>query len=1199
MTPLEARAKRLAKEAKKGTRRLGLVPDPLKPPTPPPKPRTLLDELFPQPPTDDGGGLLGKVLNNPVTKTLGLLDVPRRAIISGMQEAADAFGPGDASFGDFKDQVADKQYGFGTAMGDTTGNKWLDRGIGFVGDVALDPLTYLTFGVGSFAGSAGRIAAATRVAEAGLDASKVGRLGAIAAKGAEREAIYGATKQAGLRFAGARIPGTGKLAETVGEGLGRTRAKIGDIIPQGVRDARLPKGYESHYRTIRNGTGETNDALRFIARGGAEAAFDGRFVAPFVGRADKLSHQIKKSGEGQAIFTALDEGLPLSSALGDEAFAFFNDSHAAAVKQLGTKLVDGVLVSVLGKRADYAPHIVTAEFLEATRDPVFGDVRRLIGIDKTAATGGAISRNIHPDGVLTMPDGQVIKWVADTTHNAVSARQVNEKLGGALGGIKVFEDDITRVFQPHVQGLGSTVGRAEGLRRLAQIPDNALNELTEQPLRPGFTQVKDDVATARADKQTRKGVSREGDANAANIANVVKQLGKGGAQVKKDAIAGFEKQLAASGDELTKALADEARAKRVATGLNTTRAQVSSEVQQRVSAATKQFDALSLEQTALHERGVLKNNPGAARAQALKPQAAIDERRAALIAEMSDAQQAALKRYDQIDAAKQAARTAQMDARDYAAMARDDIAKIKAAMVSAKRLNVSPTTKSPNAALKAYAKVEQELDAVSKAAGTQRHDTTRSLMSWYAKGVAELREGKELDDGLALLGKALKTAGGRDVLKTVVRDGWEQIGRDLLGDEAPIVRRELARQITDLQTAIDDPGFFKVVDGYTRFFKTYATATIGFHVRNAMSATFMNATDGVSVRNMSRGASLWKQFDKAPDTFLDDLPDWITREQADAALLAVFGSGGGQGQFGKAEIRLGDSKWTNNAYTRLSQRIGGKVEGVVRMGMAVDSVLAGATWDEAAARVSRIHFDYSQVSKFDASMKRLIPFWTFLSRNVPLQMQQMFLRPQMYQSYAALQRNMGQDEGDSMIPLSWRESGAFQLTDGIWAAPDLPHVRFEDDLSKLTTDPLRLLESANPLLKVPLETMVADKKLYSDMPFRDNQFKELDGGLALLGPLLKILGQTETAGDGSTVIDEKLAYAITNLLPPVAQSQRLTGQDEYTSGRRAQSILGNLGIPLKLLTPQVQESERKRRERLIGDPKGDARRKALATFASK
>ena len=96
------------------------------------------------------GGPLATILNSRIFKAilspLQVVDTPRRAVISGLREVMDAFDTDPnttASFSDFTKQTKDVHYGFGTAF---PMKGWLGRVVGFVGDVALDPLTYATLG---------------------------------------------------------------------------------------------------------------------------------------------------------------------------------------------------------------------------------------------------------------------------------------------------------------------------------------------------------------------------------------------------------------------------------------------------------------------------------------------------------------------------------------------------------------------------------------------------------------------------------------------------------------------------------------------------------------------------------------------------------------------------------------------------------------------------------------------------------------------------------------------------------------------------------------------------------------------------------------------------------------------------------------------------------------------------------------------
>ena len=167
------------------------------------------------------------MLGNTVVKgILNVIDVPRRVVTSGVKELGDVVA-GGASFEDFINQAQDTEFGVGQFLG-KTGNKWLDRGIGFIGDVALDPTTYILPGASELAGLGGRAALAGRGALKGLPeevVQKLGRYGESAISAAEREAggAFEELGQRGLRFGTPKhnvvIPGTGGLAQSVQSGL--------------------------------------------------------------------------------------------------------------------------------------------------------------------------------------------------------------------------------------------------------------------------------------------------------------------------------------------------------------------------------------------------------------------------------------------------------------------------------------------------------------------------------------------------------------------------------------------------------------------------------------------------------------------------------------------------------------------------------------------------------------------------------------------------------------------------------------------------------------------------------------------------------------------------------------------------------------------------------------------------------------------
>ena len=81
-------------------------------------------------------------------------------------------------------------------------------------------------------------------------------------------------------------------------------------------------------------------------------------------------------------------------------------------------------------------------------------------------------------------------------------------------------------------------------------------------------------------------------------------------------------------------------------------------------------------------------------------------------------------------------------------------------------------------------------------------------------------------------------------------------------------------------------------------------------------------------------------------------------------------------------------------------------------------------------------------------------------------------------------------------------------------------------------------------------------------------------------------------------MDEKLLYALRNMLPPVSQAQRLVGNDSYYADKRGQSVAGYFGVPARFLTEGQKEREQRRRTREASNPAESAREAALAAFVS-
>jgi len=389
-----------------------------------------------------------------------------------------------------------------------------------------------------------------------------------------------------------------------------------------------------------------------------------------------------------------------------------------------------------------------------------------------------------------------------------------------------------------------------------------------------------------------------------------------------------------------------------------------------------------------------------------------------------------------------------------------------------------------------------------------------------------------------------------NVFERVTHDGWEQVATKLLSPEDAIAIQEpVARALDNLMKFHENDNLWKTIDHMTQFFKTYATATPGFHLRNAMSASFMNMSDGVTMANHAEAVRSWKKYLKDPVAYLDDIQ--VSDPQLYDAYVATFGSGAG-GNFVEAELGQASmgGKLLHNKWTNASHKLGGNVEGPVRLAAAINStkVLKHDSY-QALARVNRLHFDYSKISSLDRGMKRLIPFWTFMSRNLPLQMQQMVLRPKLYAAYNSALRNLGNPINSAPEWMNGNVIGLDRQGPGDrWGlTPDLPHVNAIQDVAETfdIRDPGRAVSNLNPVAVAPLEAIVGEKFRFGT--------------------------EMGTA--------ERVLHPLQQIVAPIAQGNRLTGgrvlaTDRY-EGREVEKIANWLGIPVHKVTVEQMQNARK------------------------
>ena len=422
--------------------------------------------------------------------------------------------------------------------------------------------------------------------------------------------------------------------------------------------------------------------------------------------------------------------------------------------------------------------------------------------------------------------------------------------------------------------------------------------------------------------------------------------------------------------------------------------------------------------------------------------------------------------------------------------------------------------------------------------------------------------------------------------------------------------------------------FLRHYDKIHNLVKGYMIMKPGFHMRNYFSAVFMNYLAGVQTSSYREfQTAYWNyQHDRAVEMGLtaragkmkkalksrlifgeaSDEHLRILRYMDDEGIL-----GGAQGQIGVEQVMAGGPKAntklkralqamnpfsSRNAPLRISKETGMGVETFVRGVMGFDSLKSGQGIDEAFERVMKFHFDYSDLSDFEQGVvKRLVPFYTWTRKNLPLMIEQIGANPKVFNRYNMVKKNIEGDEPrTSLVPPWMKRQGGIQLPykyegENMWILPDLP---FKTPIEML--DPLLALDSTNPmdrveagismlstqltpLIKGPLE-WASNRNYWKGYDFTGKyvQVPTIYTKIPLLMPLLSATGKNAIAEkneNGIWMMRDKDLHVMAMMLPVFSDMRRLFPTEEKYQQRTLSTWMSWWG-GLGLRTNTREEQER-------------------------
>ena len=423
-----------------------------------------------------------------------------------------------------------------------------------------------------------------------------------------------------------------------------------------------------------------------------------------------------------------------------------------------------------------------------------------------------------------------------------------------------------------------------------------------------------------------------------------------------------------------------------------------------------------------------------------------------------------------------------------------------------------------------------------------------------------------------------------------MKEGWQELSGRFQDIQ---VSPELKAQLKEWEEGIsrmDTPEFLadlsRGYNKYYRWFKSTAILTPGFTVRNSITAAFNNVVAGVDPKSMADGIKFARALRERGGIWgTQARKDIRTRGGAstvmkrlglnpqeaeiyDNAFKSVLASGGGQAiddvvpRVGQS-TRVFDNKFRQFLSDRgygfrpfrgelsdAARMMNGSVEMAARMGMALDGARKGYSVLENAARISRYHFDYTDLSRMDEMTRRVIPFWLFMSRNVPLQLTNMVARPGAYNAWNNLRESTEQFEDPLMA--DWRRrQGGITLPGGVVLDFDLPFQNVQGQLEAFT--PTALLGQTTPILRAPIEVTAEKRYAFgTSIPYsgdyREAGLTDIPAAmLGWVGGTLGMGGGTVMGAEGP-MVTERFASTLGGLAPPLQQLQRIGAAVQVPQG---------------------------------------------------
>lgn len=389
----------------------------------------------------------------------------------------------------------------------------------------------------------------------------------------------------------------------------------------------------------------------------------------------------------------------------------------------------------------------------------------------------------------------------------------------------------------------------------------------------------------------------------------------------------------------------------------------------------------------------------------------------------------------------------------------------------------------------------------------------------------------------------------------VVRRGSGQVVLEAIGDEmtksAVAMPMEFAKAFNDwtdlLFNTESKTAFGRFYDGVTRVYKTMAYMWNPGHIPRDLGSNVYNLWL-MDVRSTTPYVGAWQllrhPFEPLQFAQWNGTGDELFKNLRELGLLD---SGGVLSEF----LQVGQD-WTFNIggeYTQAMRKATRATDNYSRLVGALDRLMKGDTIETAVSTTKKFLFDYGDLTSFEKRwMKRIIPFYTWMRKNIPLQIESVITQPGKLHTVQKYMRAFGGVPSEEEAPDFIREAGGVHLPGeggGLHVIPNLAY----GDLANLplTLESARdMLGSLNPLIRAPLE-MLTNMSLFSGQPL------ERYAGEQQNLPFAELL---EKVGVNLPTVPKRSLGYLLNQIPPLRNVSVLANPEHPRRGARALSIMG-------------------------------------------